>query len=225
MGSKRWMLRNGLAELIHSRVSQHERFVDLFCGSSAVSWHVARNHSVPVLASDLQEFCRVLAAAVICRTGVLRNYWIDSWIDRATASAPDHPLFEDAKNVQHWGEGIGIVEYIRTARELCSKGKTPITAAYGGHYFSPLAGCLLRLLASRGPSTAPTPYGSPCRSRSNGQCLRRVPRSHGSTISTNDVRRALSASSVGKRCGRARSTSRPTFVGDWVEEARRCLGR
>ena len=132
------MLRNGLAELIHSRVSQHERFVDLFCGSSAVSWHVARNHSVPVLASDLQEFCRVLAAAVICRTGVLGNYWIDSWIDRATASAPDHPLFEDAKNVQHWGEGIGIVEYIRTARELCSKGKTPITAAYGGHYFSPL---------------------------------------------------------------------------------------
>ena len=155
MGSKRWMLQNGLADLIHSRVSQRERFVDLFCGSSVVSWHVASKYAVPVLASDLQEFCRVLAAAVVCRTGVLGRYWIDSWIDGATASAPEHPLFEAAKNLQHCSERIGIVEYTAAARELCSRGNTPITAAYGGHYFSPLQAvyfdCLRGAVPPRGP--------------------------------------------------------------------------
>lgn len=155
MGSKRWMLHNGLAELIHSRVSQHERFVDLFCGSSAVSWHVARNHSVPVLACDLQEFCRVLAAAVVCRTESLGNYWIDSWIDRATASAQDHPLFEAAKKVQNRSEQMGIVEYSAAARELCSEGNTPITAAYGGHYFSPLQAVYFDCLRSAVPRRRP----------------------------------------------------------------------
>ena len=155
MGSKRWMLRNGLADLIHSRVSQHERFVDLFCGSSAVSWHVASNYAVPVLASDLQEFCRVLAAAVVCRTRVLGHYWIDSWVDGATASAPDHPLFEAAKNLQDCSERIGIVEYTAAARELCSKGHTPITAAYGGHYFSPLQAIYLDSLRNTIPRRRP----------------------------------------------------------------------
>ena len=155
MGSKRWMLQNGLAELIHSRISQHERFVDLFCGSSAVSWHVASNHAVPVLASDLQEFCRVLAAAVVCRTGVLGHHWIDSWIDRATASVPDHPLFEAANDVEHRGEKIGIVEYTTAARELCSKGNSPITAAYGGHYFSPVQAIYFDSLRSAAPRRHP----------------------------------------------------------------------
>ena len=155
MGSKRWMLQNGLAELIHSRVSQYERFVDLFCGSSAVSWHVASNHAVPVLASDLQEFCRVLAAAVVCRTGALGHYWIDSWIDRATASVPDHPLFEAAIDVEHCGEKIGIVEYTTAARELCSKASTPVTAAYGGHYFSPLQAIYFDSLRSAAPRRRP----------------------------------------------------------------------
>lgn len=138
MGSKRWMLLNGLGELIHSRVSQHDRFVDLFCGSSVVSWHVACNYSVPVLASDLQEFCRVLAAAVVCRTEALGNCWIDSWIDKAIASAQNNPLFEDAQKVEHLGDATNIEEYAATARGLCSKGNTPITTAYGGYYFSPL---------------------------------------------------------------------------------------
>ena len=138
MGSKRWMLRNGLADVIGSRISQHERFVDLFCGSAAVSWHVASNHAVPVLASDLQEFCRVLAASVICRKDMLGNDWIDNWIDRAVSDAHERPLFRAASNLQHSSERTAIVEFTSAARKLCATSESPITAAYGGYYFSPL---------------------------------------------------------------------------------------
>ena len=155
MGSKRWMLRNGLADLIQARVSQHERFVDLFCGSSAVSWHVASNYAVPVLASDLQEFCRVLAAAVVCRTGVLGQYWIDTWIERATGTARDHPMFVAASSLQDSCERKSIVEYTATARELCVGGDTPITSAYGGYYFSPLQAIYLDCLRSSIPRRSP----------------------------------------------------------------------
>ena len=138
MGSKRWMLHNGLADMIHSRVSQHDRFVDLFCGSAAVSWHVASNHAIPVLASDLQEFCRVLAASVVCRTATLGHHWIDNWIGRATSSAQDHPLFLPASDLQHSSERTTIAQFTAAARALCATAESPITAAYGGHYFSPL---------------------------------------------------------------------------------------
>ena len=149
------MLRNGLADLIQARVSQHERFVDLFCGSSAVSWHVASNYAVPVLASDLQEFCRVLAAAVVCRTGVLGQYWIDTWIERATGTARDHPMFMAASSLQDSCERKSIVEYTATARELCVGGDTPITSAYGGYYFSPLQAIYLDCLRSSIPRRSP----------------------------------------------------------------------
>ena len=149
------MLHNGLADIIHSRVTQHDRFVDLFCGSSAVSWHVASNYAVPVLASDLQDFCRVLAAAVVCRTSTLGYYWIDTWIERATEMANGHPLFMSASILQDDKKKKPIVNYTTAARELCSKGRTPITAAYGGHYFSPLQAIYLDCLRSAIPRRSP----------------------------------------------------------------------
>ena len=155
MGSKRWMLHNGLADVIQSRVSQHERFVDLFSGSAAVFWHVATNHAIPVQASDLQEFCRVLAASVVCRTATLGHYWIDSWIGRATSSAQDHPLFEPASNLQLFSERMTIVEFTAAARALCATAETPTTAAYGGHYFSPLQAIYLDSLRSSLPARRP----------------------------------------------------------------------
>ena len=155
MGSKRWMLHNGLADVIQSRVSQHERFVDLFSGSAVVSWHVASNHAIPVLASDLQEFCRVLAASVVCRTATLGHYWIENWIGRATSSARDHPLFESASNLQHFSERMTIVEFTAAARALCATAETPTTAAYGGHYFSPLQAIYLDSLRSSLPPRRP----------------------------------------------------------------------
>ena len=152
MGSKRWMLDNGLADVIRSRVSQYGRFVDVFCGSAAVSWHVASNHAIPVVASDLQEFCRVMAAAVVCRTAILQHHWIDSWIERADSNARDHPLHGPACDLQHSGERMTITDYTAAARALCATSETPMVAAYGGHYFSPLqAICLDSLRCSLPP--------------------------------------------------------------------------
>lgn len=140
MGSKRWMLRNGLGDEIDDRVGKYDRFVDLFCGSAAVSWHVAEKYDIPVLANDLQEFSRALAASVICRTTRLGHHWIDSWISRATAEAEADPLFPAAQQLELYvaGDGISIAELTDNARVLCDRASTPITSAYGGYYYSPV---------------------------------------------------------------------------------------
>ncbi len=67
MGSKRWMLQNGLGDLIAREVRGAARFVDLFSGSGAVSTHVAMKYEVPVTAYDLQTFSTVLTRAVVGR--------------------------------------------------------------------------------------------------------------------------------------------------------------
>lgn len=149
------MLHNGLGDIIHSRISRYDRFVDLFSGSASVSWHVASNYAVPVLATDLQEFCRVLACSVLSRTTSLGNYWIDSWIERATLTAQDHPLFVPACNLQNRCEKTTIAKLTSTARRLCAKAGTPITAAYGGHYFSPLQAIYIDSLRSSLPPRSP----------------------------------------------------------------------
>ena len=138
MGSKRWMLDNGLGEIIDSRISQYDRFVDLFCGSSSVSWYVASTHKTPVLANDLQEFCRILASSVLCRTGCLGTSWITSWINRANDITSIHPLYYRANSIQQNCEDLNIYKLTTEARNICLSAKTPITLAYGGYYFSPL---------------------------------------------------------------------------------------
>lgn len=65
MGSKRAMLRNGLGEALDRAITDKGRFVDLFAGSAAVSWHVAQRYSIPVFASDLQQFSVALALGVL----------------------------------------------------------------------------------------------------------------------------------------------------------------
>ena len=157
MGSKRWMLKNGLADIIRSRVSEktHTRFVDLFCGSACVSWHVATNLSIPVLSTDLQDFCRVLAASVVCRTATLGHYWIDSWIERSTARAQVHPLFLAATDLDHSADRKSIAELTHCSRTLCANATTTTTAAYGGHYFSPLQAIYLDALRTSLPPRRP----------------------------------------------------------------------
>ena len=155
MGSKRWMLQNGLGDAIRDRISQHERFVDLFSGSAAVSRHVASTYSIPVLANDLQEFCRALAAAVLCRTHSLGYHWVDSWIARATAEAQSHPLYSAASRLDSRRENAPVDDLASDARTLCARASTPITAAYGGHYFSPLQAIYLDSLRGRLPPRSP----------------------------------------------------------------------
>lgn len=137
MGSKRWMLSNGLATIISTRIVEHSRFVDLFSGSAAVACHVATRHDIPVLANDLQQFSRVLAASVICRTSALGHRWLNNWIDRACNSASADKLYSTARKLEKAAHDLNIIDLVSEARAICEAAETPITAAYGGYYFSP----------------------------------------------------------------------------------------
>ncbi len=153
MGSKRWMLQNGLGDLVRSRISKHERFVDLFSGSAAVSWHVASKYRIPVIANDLQEFCSVLAGAVLHRTRKLGHHWIDTWIARATADAHSNPIYIDARRLEN--RNVPIALFAGNAKALCANSSRPITAAYGGHYFSPMQAIYLDSLRNCLPQRLP----------------------------------------------------------------------
>jgi adenine-specific DNA methylase len=130
MGSKRWMLRNGLGSVLNLEAAKAKRFVDLFAGSGAVASYVAKQVDIPVLAFDLQKFSAVLSRAIIGRTSVLPtdNVW-ESWQRRASkiVQRRNPPVTTDiTKSV------------LERCREWCEgRRKLPITRAYGGHYFSP----------------------------------------------------------------------------------------
>ena len=155
MGSKKWMLNNGLGANIRSRMVDYTRFVDLFSGSGAVSWHVATHYDVPVLSNDLQMFCRMLAASVICRVSTLGHRWIDNWIGRARSGAQSDIHFAAAKRLEAFAPNIGVADLAVHARALCSTAETPIVAAYGGHYFSPLQAIYLDYLRLCLPASRP----------------------------------------------------------------------
>jgi adenine-specific DNA methylase len=115
MGSKKYLLTNGLGKLILEKSKGANNFYDPFCGSSAVIWFVANKIDNKILAGDLQEYSVILANSVLNRTGTkdfnsLRINWL--------------------KPIQE--------EYIELNRNLKINSKLAgtITKAYGGYYFS-----------------------------------------------------------------------------------------
>lgn len=153
MGSKRWMLGNSLGHLLVDRAVESDRFVDLFSGSGAVSWHVAERIDVPTMAVDLQTYSAVMARSVIERTqkldpDILKN----DWVDHAREVRTLQPL---------WGLVDALepelikCEDVELARQRCIEAKGIITRAYGGYYFSPeqalTADALLSCLPAQDP--------------------------------------------------------------------------
>jgi adenine-specific DNA methylase len=133
MGSKRAMLLNGLGNLLEREIVEANRFVDLFTGSAAVANHVAQKYDIPVLASDLQAYSVVLANAVIQRRQKLdwKRLW-NGWRSRAenlVKSLPRTPSIS----------GPLTRKNVEKSRNWCANRPSDfkITAAYGGHYFSP----------------------------------------------------------------------------------------
>lgn len=130
MGSKRWMLQNGLGHTLDDESAGAKRFVDLFAGSGAVAAHVAVKRAIPVVAYDLQKFSVVLTQAIVGRDKNLdvERVW-EEWKKRA------------ARIRSKYGPPIvgrvtkAFVEECRQWSE--TKKSLPITKAYGGHYFSP----------------------------------------------------------------------------------------
>lgn len=137
MGSKRWMLQNGLGHLLENKVVAAGRFVDLFSGSGVVASFVAQRIKVPVVAFDLQLFCVMLAKAIIGRVTRLDagSLWAE-WHGRALGfleesnylTLIDSTIPELSRFTQ---------KYVVQVREACAlENDLEITKSYGGHYFS-----------------------------------------------------------------------------------------
>lgn len=139
MGSKRYMLQNGLGQLIRKNVNNYERFVDLFSGAGHVSYFVAEQFDVPVFASDLQKYSSVLVGAVIEKTQRIDVAKLEkSWIEAAKSDFESSKAYKQAKRVaEKYGE---TEEAVEKSRKLCEKNISvgPIWSAYGGHYYSPI---------------------------------------------------------------------------------------
>jgi adenine-specific DNA-methyltransferase len=128
MGSKRWMLQNGLGDLIAREVQGAGRFVDLFAGSSAVSVHVATKYKIPVAAYDLQTFSVVLARAILGRESKIDGeyLWAEWYRQAKEIRASAHPPSTAKVNKT----------IVNRHREWCAELDWPFAKSYGGHYFS-----------------------------------------------------------------------------------------
>lgn len=133
MGSKQWMLRNGLGHILTREVGGARRFVDMFAGSGSVSHFVSQRVSMPVLACDLQAFSGVLTRSIIGRALPLcaESIW-RKWHRRAerylrnNASIPRRSLYVTQARVRS----------IRRRCAMLNPSVWPIAHVYGGHYFS-----------------------------------------------------------------------------------------
>lgn len=131
MGSKRAMLSNGLGELLIAETSNGiAGFVDIFSGSAAVSTFVATRSACKVTAVDLQTYSQALAAAVLLRTCAVDadSVW-RAWSTSAAA------LFRSWQIEAY--ETLTVREVLACRARCALAGERgPITAAYGGYYFS-----------------------------------------------------------------------------------------
>jgi adenine-specific DNA methylase len=128
MGSKRWMLGNGLGRLLVERARTAHRFVDLFAGTAAVSWHVAENTELPVLAVDLQTYSAVMARAVIGRTRKLVSEDLAvEWIKRAEEVREQSPLWGRA--IAYKPENVKPADVL-SGRRLCDRTDSIVTRSY-----------------------------------------------------------------------------------------------
>ncbi|AWN35954.1 DNA adenine methylase [Methylobacterium radiodurans] len=141
MGSKKAMLLNGLGETISEEISKSTRFVDLFSGSGAVSWHVSSRWQVPVLACDLQHYAVSLAAGVLTRTSPIQSTkTFDRWIKKAEDKVLSCPHYKDILgNHMLLLEDANISCIAEGARGIAAReGNNSIMRSYGGYYFSPM---------------------------------------------------------------------------------------
>lgn len=148
MGSKRWMLKNGLGHTLDKASATADRFVDLFAGSGAVAAHVATKCSIPVVAYDLQHFSVVLTRAIITRYKKLDADAIWKEWSRRAAQIGGRYVPPAAERVTK--------AYVNQCRKWCENKKSlPVTKAYGGHYYSPAQAVWIDALRKTIPARDP----------------------------------------------------------------------
>ncbi len=147
MGSKRYLLKNGLGELIIEQAKKSNRFFDPFCGSAAVVWFTAKNTQNKIIAGDLQEYSVYLSNSVILRNKPLIDKGpLNKWIERAKKKHRAHPIIIKSKNQS---------DYVIMSREYCNKMRTVISRSYGGYYFSPDQAQIFDFLVNYTPQEEP----------------------------------------------------------------------
>jgi adenine-specific DNA methylase len=147
MGSKRWMLKNGLGDLLAREIIGATRFVDLFAGSAVVSAHVATKYDVVVKACDLQTFSTVLARAVLCRQSKIdpESLWA-GWYKRAL----------HARNKLRPPSTQKVTrKIVGLHREWSAMQDGIVTRSYGGYYFGALQAVWLDALLETLPENDP----------------------------------------------------------------------
>jgi 16S rRNA G966 N2-methylase RsmD len=149
MGSKAAMLSDTLGALLLSEAAGAGRFVDLFTGSAAVSHFVASRVPVPVLSVDLQEYSRVMAAAVTARTSPMAvSDPIRRWLDRAQLDGEKRPTVSST--------ALTAAD-VADMREVAATDPAAgfITRHYGGHYLSLRQAAALDSLYAHLPTEEP----------------------------------------------------------------------
>jgi adenine-specific DNA-methyltransferase len=139
MGSKRFMLNNGLGELIRAQLPYARRVVDPFCGAGSVVYFVAQNSGKRIIAGDLQKYAVVLANAVIGRNYPVDIKWLeDSWLTATEKRLHSSALFARSTALSdRWSHDVE--SWVKSSRHLCKTRSSigPVWNTYGGYYFSP----------------------------------------------------------------------------------------
>lgn len=155
MGSKKWMLGNGLGSLLRQEGQSANRIVDLFCGSGVVAWYAAENTNKEVIAFDLQEYATVLAGSVIERTSPVDCKEFDKWFDDAHSLLNSWPKFSNIcpSSISSEEQYVMFRESVMTSRHetLPSDIYAPIFEAYAGHYLSPYQALVIDALRATLP--------------------------------------------------------------------------
>jgi adenine-specific DNA methylase len=130
MGSKRFMLKNGLGRIIKKEVVAANRFIDIFAGTGSVASHVAENYDIKVKAFDLQLYSTIISGAIIKRNEKIewQPIW-ENWYKRAKV------IFDSYRTPSLEKVTRSIVNDYRSWAS--KQNYLAITKAYGGHYYSP----------------------------------------------------------------------------------------
>jgi len=133
MGSKRWMLGNGLGRVLAEHMPGRKRFIDLFSGSGVVSWHVAQTSRCEVIAGDIQTYATVLAAAVIERTAPVDvEVLVSDWLRNGVRSVEQSKAWLSAPPAASL-----TADLVLKSREYAESVGGLVTARYGGYYLAP----------------------------------------------------------------------------------------
>lgn len=155
MGSKIFMLANGLGTLIKQRARYATRIVDLFSGAGHIAWFAASETDRPVLAVDLQNYSRVLAEAVVSRKTELDPAQLKKlWLDKVETAMKRSSYYNAALKIE---SGRITIARVERARRFSKENKKSgvILRAYGGHYFSPSQAVTFDLMREHLPKKNP----------------------------------------------------------------------